>query len=144
MKFAKVPRFVSDVLGADIVLRRHYGTANGRQFSASARLALPGQDIYATATHADLYTAVVKLVATLARLSRKRSTRLRRLTRSAEHASSANSVPISPTTAAGADIWKPCVLWEKSVRKFPPELETLRFQGTRGLKIRAHAPIWEQ
>lgn len=76
MKLAKVPRFASDVLAADVVLRRHRGTANGKQFSASARLALPGRDIHGSATHADLYSAVVKLVATLARRSRKRKTRL--------------------------------------------------------------------
>lgn len=75
-KLAKVPRFASEVLATDIVLRRHHGTADGKHFSASARLALAGRDIHATATHADLYTAIVKLVARLARRSRKRKTRL--------------------------------------------------------------------
>lgn len=75
-KLAKVPRFASDVLATDIVLRRHHGTADGKHFSASARLALAGRDIHATATHADLYTAIVKLVARLTRRSRKRKTRL--------------------------------------------------------------------
>lgn len=76
LKLAKVTQFAGDALAADIVLRRHHGTANGKRFSASARLALPGRDIHASATHADLYTAVVRLVATLARRSRKRNTRL--------------------------------------------------------------------
>src|SRR6187401_2960413 len=75
-KLAKVPRFARDVLAADIVLRRHHGTADGKRFSASARLALAGRDIHATAAHADLYTAIVKLVARLARRSRKRKARL--------------------------------------------------------------------
>jgi len=75
-KIAKVPRFASDVLATDIVLRRHHGTADGKRFSASARLALAGRDIHATAAHADLYTAIVKLVSRLTRLSRKRKTRL--------------------------------------------------------------------
>jgi putative sigma-54 modulation protein len=75
-KLAKVPRFASDVLAADLVLRRHHGTADGKRFSASARLALAGHDIHAIATHADLYTAIVKLVARLSRRSRKRKTRL--------------------------------------------------------------------
>lgn len=75
-KLAKVPRFASDVLATDIVLRRHHGTADGKLFSASARLALAGRDIHASASHADLYTAIVKLVAKLARRSRKRKTRL--------------------------------------------------------------------
>ena len=75
-KFAKVPRFANDVLATDIVLRRHHGTADGTRFSASARLALAGRDIHATAAHVDLYTAIVKLVARLTRRSRKRKTRL--------------------------------------------------------------------
>src|SRR5687768_112740 len=75
-KLAKVPRFASNVLAADVVLRRHHGTADGKRFSASARLALRGRDIHATAAHADVYTAIVKLVARLARRSRKRKTRL--------------------------------------------------------------------
>lgn len=75
-KLAKVPRFAGDVLAADLVLRRHHGTADGKRFSASARLALAGHDIHATAAHADLYTAIVKLVTRLARRSRKRKTRL--------------------------------------------------------------------
>lgn len=75
-KFAKVPRFAGDVLAADVVLRRHHGAAEGKRFSASARLALAGRDIHATATHADLYSAIVNLVARLARRLRKRKTRL--------------------------------------------------------------------
>ena len=43
-KLANVPHFASDVLATDIVLRRHHGTADGKRFSASARLALPGRD----------------------------------------------------------------------------------------------------
>jgi putative sigma-54 modulation protein len=77
-KFAKIPRFANDVLATDIVLRRHHGTSSGKQFSASARLALAGRDIHASAMHADLYSAIVKLVATLARRSRKRKVRLER------------------------------------------------------------------
>ena len=75
-KFAKVPRFATDVLATDIVLRRHHGTSDGKRFSASGRLALAGRDIHASATHADLYSAIVKLVSILARRSRKRKTRL--------------------------------------------------------------------
>ena len=77
-KFAKVPRFANDVLATDVVLRRHHASSEGRRFSASARLALAGHDIHASATHADLYTAIVKLVAKLARRSRKRKARLGR------------------------------------------------------------------
>ena len=75
-KVATLPRFANDVIAAEIVLRRHRGTSTGKRFSASARLAMPGHDIHGTAAHADLYTAVVKLVSRLARRSRKRKTRL--------------------------------------------------------------------
>lgn len=74
-KVAKLPRFASDALSADVVLRRHHGTAHGKTFSASARLALPGRDLHATATHADLYSAVTGLTRKLARQSRKREAR---------------------------------------------------------------------
>ena len=74
-KFAKVSRFANDVLAADIVLRRNHDSLDGKRFSASGRLSVAGRDIHATATHADLYTAIVKLVARLARRSRKRKTR---------------------------------------------------------------------
>jgi putative sigma-54 modulation protein len=74
-KVARLHRFASDALGADVVLRRHHGTVGGKRFSASARLALPGRDLHATATHADLYDAVTGLTRKLARQSRKRETR---------------------------------------------------------------------
>jgi putative sigma-54 modulation protein len=75
MKLAKVPRFASDILAVEIVLRRHHGTTKGKQFSATARLALPGSDIHGSATHADLYAAIARLVSTLTRLVCKRKTR---------------------------------------------------------------------
>src|SRR6187399_2633987 len=74
-KFARLPRFAGDALAADVVLRRHHGTAEGKRFSASARLALPGRDLHASATHEDLYSAVTGLARKLARQSRKRDTR---------------------------------------------------------------------
>jgi ribosomal subunit interface protein len=80
-KLAKVPRFSSDALRMDLVLRRHGGASEEGRFSASARVALPGRDIHASAAHADLYTAIVKLVDRLARHSRKRKTRRARASR---------------------------------------------------------------
>jgi len=74
-KVAPVTRFANDALAAEIVLRRHGGSDVTRRFSASARLALPGRDIHSRALHADLYTAIRRLVAKLARRSRKRKTR---------------------------------------------------------------------
>jgi ribosomal subunit interface protein len=100
-KFAKVPRIATDALATEVVLRRHHGTSGGRLFSASARVAVAGQDIHATATHPDLYTAVVKLVSRLARGSRKRKARLEKARtlrremprRTPEHPSSPPEMP---------------------------------------------------
>lgn len=75
-KLADVPRIAPDAVSADVVLRRHHGTSSGKQYSASARVALPGRDIHGKAVHADLYSAIVKLSSRLARRSRKRKTRL--------------------------------------------------------------------
>lgn len=73
-KIRPVMRFANDALSAEIVLRRHGGTAT--RFSASARLALPGRDIHGRAEHSNLYVAIGKLVTILGRLARKRKTRL--------------------------------------------------------------------
>jgi putative sigma-54 modulation protein len=71
----KLSQYANDALAAHIVLRRHHGTAEGKLFSASLRLAIPGRDLHASATHADLYSAITKMTRKLARLSRKRKTR---------------------------------------------------------------------
>lgn len=89
-KVAQLPRFASGALAADIVLRRHHGTSLGRRFSASGRLALPGRDLHASATHADLYSAVIGLTKKLARQSRKRETRRARAGRGRARSSSGN------------------------------------------------------
>jgi ribosomal subunit interface protein len=73
-KIISVSRFANDALAADVVLSRQGGVKE--RFSASARLALPGRDIYGHAVAANLYAAIGKLVARLARLARKRKTRL--------------------------------------------------------------------
>jgi len=99
-KLAKVPRFATDVLATDIVLRRHHGTADGKLFSASARLALAGRDIHASASHADLYTAIVKLVGLLARRSRKRKTRLANI--HAKRRTNASRNPFRPSCQSNA------------------------------------------
>lgn len=75
-KVSAVARVANDILAAEIVLRRNSSSSGTEQFSASARLALPGRDIHSTAANANLYAAVLKLTARLARLSRKRKTRL--------------------------------------------------------------------
>ena len=76
-KIAPVNRFASDALAAEIFLRRHRGAK--RHFSASARVALPGRDVYCRTVHVDLYVAICRLMRRLARLLRKRKTRLGRI-----------------------------------------------------------------
>jgi len=72
-KISALSRFAGDVLSAEVVLRAPSGAA--QLFSVSARLALPGRDVQANATHQNLYGAIGKLVTRLARLTRKRKTR---------------------------------------------------------------------
>jgi putative sigma-54 modulation protein len=73
-KISGLSRFAGDIVSAEVVLRGKAGAAH--LFSVSARLALPGRDVQGNATHANLYSAIDRLVARLARLSRKRKTRL--------------------------------------------------------------------
>jgi putative sigma-54 modulation protein len=73
-KVSALARFAGDILAAEVVVRGPTGAA--QLFSVSARLALPGRDVQANATHANLFGAVDKLVSRLGRLSRKRKTRL--------------------------------------------------------------------
>ena len=73
-KVSALSRFAGDILTAEVVVRGPTGAAE--LFSVSARLALPGRDLQANATHANLFGAVDKVVSRLGRLSRKRKTRL--------------------------------------------------------------------
>jgi putative sigma-54 modulation protein len=79
IKVCGLSRFAGDIVAAEVVLRGQSGV--DQSFSVSGRLALPGRDVHAHATHADLYGAINRLVARLARLSRKRKTRLGNLFR---------------------------------------------------------------
>lgn len=72
-------RFGGLVMRADVVLRLHHGRSRGKLFSASSRLSLPGRDIHASATHANLYTAIATLGNRLARRLRRRKTRMESL-----------------------------------------------------------------
>jgi putative sigma-54 modulation protein len=72
-KVSDLSRFARDMIQADVVLRGKGGAA--QSFSVSARVALPGRDLQANATHANLYGAVHELIERLARLARKRKTR---------------------------------------------------------------------
>lgn len=73
-RFVALSRINRDILGAKVVLRRHHGTDGGPSFSASARLALPGQDIHAHSVDGDLYAAIRVLANLLSRRLRKRKT----------------------------------------------------------------------
>jgi ribosomal subunit interface protein len=73
-KLSAVSRFAGDVIAAEVVVLGRAGAA--KAYSVSARLALPGKDVNGTASHPNLYSAIIILVARLARLSRKRKTRL--------------------------------------------------------------------
>ncbi len=75
-KIGPLVRIGGDAVRADVVLRLHHGTVPGKQFTASARLSLPGRDVYASATHGNLYTAITELESRLARRLRKRKTKI--------------------------------------------------------------------
>lgn len=79
IKIAGLSRFAGDIVAAEVVLRGKSGAAH--LFSVTGRLALPGRDVHANATHTDIYGAINQLVSRLARLSRKRKTRLGNLFR---------------------------------------------------------------
>lgn len=73
-KLAVLLRAGIDILGAEVVLRRHDGTAHGRSFTASARIAVPWHHLHANAIHANLYAAITVLTNRLSRRLRKRKT----------------------------------------------------------------------
>jgi ribosomal subunit interface protein len=74
-KIAALREIAADVQSADIVLARHSDVEVSRRFSVSVRLAVPGDDVHACDTSADLYAAVDGVQNKLARLLRKRKTR---------------------------------------------------------------------
>jgi len=73
-RLGDLSRIAGDILIADVVLRGHHNTCKGKLFSASARIALPGRDLHAVSTHADLYAAITELRNLLRRSLRKRKT----------------------------------------------------------------------
>lgn len=75
-KIGPLVRIGGDAVRADVVLRLHHGIVPGKQFSASARLSLPGRDVYASATNGNLYKAITELESLLARRLRKRKTKI--------------------------------------------------------------------
>lgn len=75
-KIGPLVRIGGDAVRADVVLRLHHGSLQGQQFSASARLAMPGRDVHASVTDANLYKAITTLESLLARRLRKRKTRI--------------------------------------------------------------------
>lgn len=75
-KLGPLVRIGGDAVRADVTLRLRHGRGPGRMFTASARLTLPGGDIHASATRANLYKAITALEVRLARRLRKRKTRI--------------------------------------------------------------------
>lgn len=77
-KAAAIPRIAADLIAMEITLARDPGASGAERFTASARLAVPGNDIHGSAVGADLYVIFGALVDRLARQVRKRKTRLAR------------------------------------------------------------------
>lgn len=75
-KIGPLARIAGDALRADVVLRLHHDKVEGRKYTASARLTLPGRDVHASATDTNLYKAISALESRLARRLRKRKTRI--------------------------------------------------------------------
>ena len=75
-KVGPLIRIGGDAVRADVVLRLHHDKVKGRKYTASARLKLPGRDVHASATEANLYKAISSLESRLARRLRKRKTRM--------------------------------------------------------------------
>src|SRR3982751_1207354 len=73
-KVSALARFAGDILAAEVVVRGPGGAA--QLFSVSARLALPGRDVQANATHANVFGPTKNPAPGFARFSRRRKTRL--------------------------------------------------------------------
>ena len=74
-KIAALAEISAHVQSADVILSQDKGINPTRRFTISARLAMPGKDIQASNTGADLYAVIDGLQSKLARRLRKRKTR---------------------------------------------------------------------
>ena len=74
-KLAELEEIFPDVQSADIVLTRDGSVNPAKRFTVRVRLAVPGNDVRASETGADLYAAIDRVQSKLARRLRKRKTR---------------------------------------------------------------------
>ena len=74
-KLAALEEISADVQSADIVLTQDGSVNLAKRFTVSVRLAVPGNDVRASETGADLYAAIDRVQRKLARRLRKRKTR---------------------------------------------------------------------
>lgn len=74
-KLAELEEIFPDVQSADIILTRDGSVNPAKRFTVSVRLAVPGNDVRASETGADLYAAIDRVQSKLARRLRKRKTR---------------------------------------------------------------------
>ncbi len=73
-KMLHLEELASDIIAVHVVLLNDEGASPKSQFTVKAHLAVPGPDIHAEETGADLYAALDKVAARLARQLRKRRT----------------------------------------------------------------------
>ena len=88
----------------DIVLTQDGSVNPAKRFTVSVRLAVPGQDVQASQTGADLYAAIDRVQSKLARRLRKRKTRFavrrQKLQRTLERAAFSGAPGLGELTAS--------------------------------------------
>lgn len=73
-KILHLEEFADDILAAHVVLVNEPGANPKKQFTVKVHLAVPGPDVHAEDSGADLYAVLDKVTNVLARLLRKRRT----------------------------------------------------------------------
>ena len=74
-KIEHLEQFAEEIIAAHVVLVHDEAAKPEDRYSAKVHLAVPGPDIHAEESNADLYTALDLVTAKLARQLRKRKTR---------------------------------------------------------------------
>jgi putative sigma-54 modulation protein len=87
-KIMRLEDIANQILAAHVVLLQDESAPPARRFCVKVHLALPGPDVHASDTEADLYAAIDKVSSKLARQLRKRKTRLTDKRRSAAQTAS--------------------------------------------------------
>lgn len=76
-KILHLEELAGDIVAAHIVLIHDAAARPADRYSVKVHLAVPGPDIHAEETHADLYAALDLVTSKLARQLRKRKTKLK-------------------------------------------------------------------